>query len=93
MRDLTAVTQRVDHYTAGSPGRLLPGPGVTYDTTGVGRTTAQIKVSFDHTQYNEALKTAARTGRPLVIKIGASWCGPCKVIGTATLNFNTLGID
>lgn len=38
------------------------------------------KFEFDQTQLQEALKNAHETGRELVIKIGADWCGPCGAI-------------
>ena len=39
---------------------------------------------FDHTNFNEAMKHSAKTGKPMVIKVGASWCGPCKAMNATT---------
>lgn len=36
------------------------------------------RLIFDHNNYEDALEAAVRTGRPLVIKGGATWCGPCQ---------------
>jgi len=41
---------------------------------------------FDHTNFapkpnqigKSAIESAAKTGKPMVIKVGASWCGPCR---------------
>jgi thiol-disulfide isomerase/thioredoxin len=38
------------------------------------------EVAFDHTRYQDALKAAHESGRPLVMKVGASWCGPCQAM-------------
>lgn len=44
-----------------------------------------IKTKYDHNEFQSALKAAAETGRPLVIKVGASWCGPCQNMAKTTL--------
>ena len=33
---------------------------------------------FDHTTWDKAIAHAAKTGKPLVVKVGASWCSPCQ---------------
>jgi thiol-disulfide isomerase/thioredoxin len=33
---------------------------------------------FNESNYQEALKSAAKTSKPLVLKVGAKWCGPCQ---------------
>lgn len=37
-------------------------------------------VRFDHNRWQESLDAAFKFGRPLVIKVGATWCGPCQVM-------------
>ena len=39
---------------------------------------------FDHTNFTDALKHSAKTGKPMVVKIGASWCGPCRAMNNST---------
>ena len=47
------------------------------------KTTSKAK-KFDHTNFNAALKHSADTGKPMVIKVGASWCGPCRAMNATT---------
>jgi len=56
-------------------------------TSGANRstnTTSGQATKFDHTNFNEAMKHSAKTGKPMVIKVGASWCGPCKAMNATT---------
>ena len=46
--------------------------------------TASKPKKFDHTNFNQALKHSAESGKPMVIKVGASWCGPCRAMNNST---------
>ena len=37
-------------------------------------------LKFDHTNWDKAIAHAAQTGKPLVVKVGASWCLPCQIM-------------
>tara|TARA_Y100001934_G_scaffold275446_1_gene369858 strand:- start:112 stop:813 length:702 start_codon:yes stop_codon:yes gene_type:complete len=42
-------------------------------------------VEFSHKNWDKAIAHAAATGKPLVVKVGASWCGPCHAMNEKVL--------
>lgn len=41
--------------------------------------------AFNEKQYGQALTKAAEEGKPVVIKVGTEWCGPCQAMKRNTL--------
>lgn len=56
-------------------------PAPTVDRVDRPQPVNDIPTSYTHRDFDKALEAAKQTGRPLVIKGGASWCPPCQAMG------------
>jgi tetratricopeptide (TPR) repeat protein len=52
---------------------------------GLAAVTAPAGAAGDPVPIEEAIATSKTSGRPLIIELGATWCGPCKVFEAKVL--------
>ncbi|MDP7038822.1 MAG: thioredoxin family protein [Myxococcota bacterium] len=64
-------------------GIRLAAKNVSLVTSGPGAAAPATK--FTHKNWDKAIAHAAETGKPLVVKVGASWCGPCHAMNEKVL--------
>ena len=65
-------------------GIRLAAKNVSLVTSGPGAAAAATK--FDHKNWDKAIAHAAETGKPLVVKVGASWCAPCQAMNSKIMS-------
>jgi YD repeat-containing protein len=46
---------------------------------------AETQWKFTDKEYGQALQTAAAEGKPIILKVGTEWCGPCNKMKEHTL--------
>ena len=61
----------------------LAAKNVSFVTNGPGAPAPTVE--FSHKNWDKAIAHAAETGKPLVVKVGASWCGPCHAMNEKVL--------
>ena len=52
---------------------------------------ARSGIEFHEGTWEEALKLAKESGKPLFLNISASWCGPCKALKRNTFPYEEVG--